>query len=154
MAAEGLLLHQNALPLGTIQYSGHPSTAFTQSAVPLEVTNTMVQLFEAYLHAASLKRTADLDSLYPAGASRGQKDDPLFGVPLSSVTFLQPLSFQLEMGKGDRIQSIRAETMMHIKGESVLCHFTAQPTDQPSQTGSTLWIQLTNVSFDSQLKTP
>lgn len=154
MAAEGLLLHQNSLPLGTIQYNGHPSTAFTQSAIPLEVTNTMVQLFEAYLHAASLKRTADLDSLYPAGASRGQTDDPLFGVPLSSVAFLQPLSFRLDIGKGDRLQSIKAETTMHIKGESVICHFTAQPMEQPSQTGSTIWIQLTNVSFDSQLKTP
>ena len=154
LAATGLLLHQNALPLGTIRYTGPVSSAFTQSAVPLEITNTMVQLFEAYLHAASLKRPNDLISLYPAGSNVAGTADPLFGVPLSGVTFVQPLSFQLGMATGDKLQSVTAETTLLVSGQHVVCRFTAQPVEHAGATVSTVWIHLTSVSFVSRKSGP
>lgn len=147
MQAEGLLLDENSLPLGTLQYDNQPSMSFTESSVPLQVTNTMVQLFEAYLHASVQKKSTDLQTLFGNLPVSSVKTNPLFGAPMSSVTFVDPLSLTLDMQSGDHLERVTADTMLRVQGSVFHLSLTADVSASPNTSHpEILWLTLKSLS--------
>lgn len=118
LADEGLLVHQNAVPLGHLMYSSSTSTAFAQSAAPLAVTNAMTQLFNAYVHASEDSNSADLEALgLSASIGNVARVNPLFGTAATQVTYVRPLEFRLHVA-GIQLQTVMGTAGITIDGQT------------------------------------
>jgi sortase A len=58
LAAQGLTLDDNAVLLGTMSVAGHPSTAFIESPLPLDVEESALTAYFGALHALSQGQTS------------------------------------------------------------------------------------------------
>lgn len=85
LARQGLTLATNSLPMGKLSYIGNPSQSYTQSNQPLSAANTLVALYLAWLHASADKNAADLSALLSTGNASNVAQNPVYGVPLTSI---------------------------------------------------------------------
>lgn len=110
IAREGLTLSTNTLPMGTLKYTGSPGAAFTQSNFALSGTQSMIELYLAWLHAASDKNQTAIDALVPTGTP-----DPFYGVNRSHVQYLSNYDISLDV-KGDKLISTTGTVRVQVGG--------------------------------------
>lgn len=90
---QGITLTTNSLPMGTLKYTGNPSSKFTQSNFPLSASAAAVRLYLAVLHASSHKDTAALNQLLPSSLST----NPFLGVNLQKLHYLHNFAVTLDV---------------------------------------------------------
>lgn len=149
LADEGLLVHQNNVPLGHLTYTASTAAAFTQSAAPLAVTNAMTQLFNAYVHASGDSNAADLEALVSSAPSAAvTQDNPLFGVAGNDLVYQQPLELNIQV-TGTKLEGVTGTVGIAINGKLWRMTLKATAVDGPVSEDrvSRAELKLTTVSF-------
>lgn len=65
LAAQGLTLNDNSTPLGTMTVAGHPSAAFIESPMPLDVEESALTAYFGGLHALAQSEAAWWSQIAP-----------------------------------------------------------------------------------------
>lgn len=105
-----LTLRNYSLKLGTLTYTGSPSKRFTESGSPLSASNSMIELYLAWLKATTSKDLSDLKALNP-----NYKKDIFYGQSLSTITYKSDINITLNV-KQNTLESITATVQPLLKG--------------------------------------
>ncbi|MCL6636968.1 MAG: class D sortase [Alicyclobacillus sp.] len=140
LAGPSLTAVVSSLPLAALHYAGQPAAGFEQSARPLAAVHALTQLWAAWLQANSQRDTTALAAFSragqgasgnagpePAGGSSaagqtgaasgmGSTPTPLWGVPLSQVTYTQGLTVTLTVN-GHQLQQVAGELALRVHGQ-------------------------------------
>lgn len=134
---DGLLLHQNDLPLGTMSWEGKPDKSLVQGPLPLEVSNTMVQLYEAVLIASSQNHISDLMALVPTlTQDQLKQDDDLLSQSLNGIRYLRPLNLTIH-ADGSVIEQVTAEAVFQVNGQTYDVQMVAASPSAGAHAGKT-----------------
>lgn len=134
LAQQGLLLHENNLPLGTLSYEGSPATAWTESAWPLAVTNAATQLWDAWVHGSEQRRTGDLRAMLSGAVDdASQARNPLFAASPDEVIYTSRVDIALNV-QGMRLTAVKMTARLRVDG--TLWDLTLTAGAVPLATGS------------------
>lgn len=121
---EGLTLSTNTLPMGTLTYTGNPSSLFTQSNSAWSATHSMIELYLAWIHASANKNLVAMIAIAPKVA-----DNPFFGIHLLAVKYLSDYNISLHV-QGEQLLSATGTTQVRIDGKSYKIVLTADAHGQ------------------------
>ncbi|MCL6593415.1 MAG: class D sortase [Alicyclobacillus sp.] len=148
LARQPLTPADRGVPLAALDYAGQPADGFVQSARPLAAVHALAQLWAAWLLANSQQDAAALAALSHSAADAsdstlseasggvgqegparfasgiGRAASPLWGVPLSSVTYTQGLTVTLTVD-GNRLQQAAGELALRVHGQVWRVQLTA-----------------------------
>jgi len=120
---EGITLANNALPMGTLTYSGQPDLSYTQSTSPLSASSTLLQLYLAWVQASGANQENDLLSLLSTTKQEShwtKAADPLFGISPNAITYTSPFDVKL---------TVAAHTLQSMTGTTTLSLPSGQSYD-------------------------
>jgi sortase A len=109
LVAQGLDLSQNEEPMGTLQLTGTPGAAWSQSPAPLAVEAAALEGYFGAIHAASQGQSDWWAELAPGVAM----PQPLDGASVSAHD--SPLDVTIE-AQGDRPTSVVLDTVVTLSG--------------------------------------
>lgn len=104
----GVTLATNALPMGTLTYTGHPSNAFVQSNAPLYAVSDMVELYLGLVHAWSSKNMLAAQQMFPYSV---QGVNPFLGTSMDHLHYLSGFDVTLDV-QGNRLLGVTARTQV------------------------------------------
>ncbi|QSO48332.1 class D sortase [Alicyclobacillus mengziensis] len=121
---EGLTLSTNTLPMGTLTYTGNPSSLFTQSDSAWSATHTMIELYLAWIHASADKNLVAMTAIAPNAVTPKLTGNPFFGVNLLDVKYLSDYNVSLHV-QGEQLLTATGTTQVRIHGKSYKIVLTA-----------------------------